>query len=69
MPVFQYKAVSPDGKTITGTLSASNRQQVADILSKRQNYPVSIEEKKAVGINLRRGSFVQIILKPPTDGK
>ena len=51
MPVYHYKALTANGTTVSGTFSASDKRQVAEMLAKRQSYPVSIEEKKRIELS------------------
>lgn len=51
MPAYNYKAITVEGSTVTGTLTASNKNEIADMLNKRQSYPVYIEEKKQFNIS------------------
>ena len=46
MPLFNYKAVSPDGDVIEGELEASSRQAVVDRLHAQGHVPIKAEPRR-----------------------
>ena len=55
---FQYKAMKPNGDIMEGIFVADSKQDVIEMLKSKDNYPMSVEEKKVVGtkeITLRQG--------------
>ena len=51
MPLFEYKAINDDGKTITGTMEAPAANAVSEHLSGQNYIPLKIAEKKQGGMN------------------
>jgi type II secretory pathway component PulF len=47
MPVFQYKAIQPDGKTAEGQLEAGGRQEAFRQMEDKGLRPISLSEKAA----------------------
>lgn len=47
MPTYAYKAIRDGGKTITGVLTAENRQVALNILDEQSLFPVKVEEAGA----------------------
>ena len=45
--LFNYKATAKDGKTVSGTAEAANRQALVTLLRKQDIHPILIEETKA----------------------
>src|SRR5262245_10553424 len=55
---FSYKARTRDGKTISGSAEAANRQAVVESLAKQGAHPILIHEDKTVGKGTKRkGGF------------
>lgn len=44
MPVFQYKAATADGETVSGTLSGSSRDQVIERIQALGQVPIRVDE-------------------------
>jgi general secretion pathway protein F len=44
MPVYEYSALNPKGKTITGIIDAESSQAARQKIRAKKNYPVSIKE-------------------------
>jgi len=44
MPIYQYKAVTLNGKNVEGSYTAKNKNEVVMMLKQKQNYPVSVIE-------------------------
>ena len=59
MPVFEYKAVEPNGKSVEGRIDAGGRQDAARIIEERGLRPVRLTETGAAPTNGSRG------VKPP----
>ncbi len=50
MPTFRYKALSPDGQTVSGTLIAGNRPEAVSQLRERGVRPLNIETEQVAKI-------------------
>lgn len=46
MPTFDYRAVDPEGKTKTGQISLSSKQDAVKYLTSQNLFPVKLKEKK-----------------------
>jgi len=57
MSEYRYVAVDKKGKTVKGTISAPNKNEVHRILESKGLYPLEINEykKPKIGINLNLG--------------
>ena len=53
MPLFEYKAVSPSGETVHGTMEAVSEELVVAKLQEGGNIPLSTNEAGKGGFNLR----------------
>ncbi len=52
MPVFEYKAVSPTGETVQGTMEAGNMELVISKLQEAGNIPLQAREARQGGFSL-----------------
>lgn len=52
MPLFEYKAVSPSGETVRGTMEAGSEASVIAKLQESGNIPLSVNEAGKGGFNL-----------------
>ena len=52
MPLFEYKAVSPSGETVRGTMEAGSEASVIAKLQESGNIPLSINEAGKGGVSL-----------------
>ena len=43
MPLFEFQAKKPDGKTMSGTIDAADEQSVAQLLLDKKLYPLVIK--------------------------
>jgi general secretion pathway protein F len=58
MPVFQYKAATPDGEVVNGTLNGSSRAQVVAQLQALGQVPIRVDESRPA-TQTRRGWRLQ----------
>jgi type IV pilus assembly protein PilC len=61
MPTFSYRALTKDGKTVTGTYEATTREDLVAAITRQGAKPISI---KMVTGNKAGGSFLDSIFKP-----
>lgn len=54
MPVFQYKASTPDGEVVNGTMNGSSRAQVVAELQSQGQIPIRVDESRPAGTTKRR---------------
>ena len=52
MPLFEYKAVSPSGETVRGTMEAASKEWMIAKLQEGGNIPLSANEAGKGGFNL-----------------
>jgi len=52
MPIFEYKAVSPSGETVRGTMEAGSEQSVIAKLQESGNIPLSANAAGKGGFSL-----------------
>ena len=57
MPLFEYKAVSPAGETVSGTMEAASLDMVILKLQEAGNLPLQAQEAGSGGLGLRNFSF------------
>ncbi|HKX56489.1 MAG TPA: type II secretion system F family protein [Xanthomonadales bacterium] len=57
MPLFEYKAVSPAGETVSGTMEAASLDMVILKLQEAGNLPLQAQEAGTGGFGLRNFSF------------
>jgi type IV pilus assembly protein PilC len=61
MPTFSYRALTKDGKTVTGNYEATTREDLVAAITRQGAKPISI---KMVTGNKAGGSFLDSIFKP-----
>lgn len=61
MPTFEYTALSSGGQRVSGEIAGANEQAVLSELEARRLVPVSIREKVARGLRVRRGVSVRAL--------
>ncbi len=66
MPVFAYKALQTDGRTIEGELEAGGRQEAMRLVSERQLRPIRLTEK---GVGAGGASSSAVAPKSPAKSK
>ena len=52
MPIFEYKAVSPTGETVQGTMEAGSMDRVISRLQEAGNIPLQAQEAGKGGFSL-----------------
>ncbi|HET6564505.1 MAG TPA: type II secretion system F family protein, partial [Xanthomonadales bacterium] len=57
MPMFEYKAVSPAGETVSGTMEAASLDMVILKLQEAGNVPLQAQEAGSGGLGLKNFSF------------
>ncbi|MCR4316129.1 MAG: type II secretion system F family protein [Planctomycetes bacterium] len=62
MPIFEYKAISPEGKSISDTIDADSGKEAREILRYKRLMVTSIYEIDAAGTKVEKG-------KPRDDGE
>lgn len=63
MADFSYSAISPEGRKITGTLSAASREAAVADLRRLGNKPLTVHEAKGRGIKLSIGKSKKVKLR------
>ncbi len=49
MPIFEYKAITPDGKPLQGTMEADSAAAVQQIIAQQGNIPTEVKKKVGKG--------------------